>query len=47
MKDIFTISLLFSTIRLATPLVLAAMGVALYGVFAAIERRITAWAYAE
>jgi NitT/TauT family transport system permease protein len=27
--------------------VLAAMGVALYGVFAAIERRITAWAYAE
>lgn len=26
MKDIFTISLLFSTIRLATPLVLAAMG---------------------
>jgi len=27
--------------------VLAAMGVALYGVFAAIERRMTAWAYAE
>ena len=27
--------------------VLAAMGVALYGVFAAIERRVTGWAYAE
>ena len=27
--------------------VLAAMGVALYGIFAAIERRITAWAYTE
>jgi NitT/TauT family transport system permease protein len=27
--------------------VLAAMGVLLYGVFAAIERRMTAWAYAE
>src|SRR5262245_51603811 len=27
--------------------VLAAMGVALYGVFAAIEGRMTAWAYAE
>jgi NitT/TauT family transport system permease protein len=27
--------------------ILAAMGVLLYGVFAAIERRMTAWAYAE
>jgi NitT/TauT family transport system permease protein len=27
--------------------VLAVMGVLLYGVFAAIERRVTAWAYAE
>ena len=27
--------------------VLAAMGVALYGIFAAIERRVTDWAYAE
>jgi len=27
--------------------VLAAMGVALYGVFAAIERRVTGWAYVE
>jgi NitT/TauT family transport system permease protein len=27
--------------------VLAAMGVLLYGVFAVIERRMTAWAYAE
>jgi NitT/TauT family transport system permease protein len=27
--------------------VLAAMGVLLYGIFAAIERRMTAWAYAE
>jgi NitT/TauT family transport system permease protein len=27
--------------------VLAAMGVLLYGVFAAVERRMTAWAYAE
>jgi malate/lactate dehydrogenase len=27
--------------------VLAAMGVVLYGVFAAIERRITGWAYTE
>ena len=27
--------------------VLAAMGVALYGVFAAIERRMTAWAYSD
>ena len=27
--------------------VLAAMGVLLYGIFAAIERRVTAWAYAE
>jgi len=28
-------------------LVLAVMGVALYGLFAAIERRLTGWAYAE
>ena len=27
--------------------VLAAMGVILYGIFAAVERRMTAWAYAE
>ena len=27
--------------------VLAAMGVLLYGIFAAVERRMTAWAYAE
>jgi NitT/TauT family transport system permease protein len=27
--------------------VLAAMGVALYGIFAAVERRVTAWAYTE
>jgi len=27
--------------------VLAAMGILLYGIFAAIERRVTAWAYAE
>ena len=27
--------------------VLAAMGIVLYGIFAAVERRITAWAYAE
>jgi NitT/TauT family transport system permease protein len=27
--------------------VLAAMGVVLYGIFAAVERRMTAWAYAE
>ena len=27
--------------------VLAAMGVVLYGIFAAVERRITAWAYTE
>jgi ABC-type nitrate/sulfonate/bicarbonate transport system permease component len=27
--------------------VLAAMGVLLYGVFAAVERRVTAWAYTE
>jgi len=27
--------------------VLAGMGVLLYGIFAIIERRVTAWAYAE
>jgi NitT/TauT family transport system permease protein len=27
--------------------VLAAMGVALYGIFAAVERRVTAWAYTD
>jgi NitT/TauT family transport system permease protein len=27
--------------------VLAAMGVALYGIFAAVERRVTSWAYTE